>query len=221
MTHRRRLSSVLSCAVLLSLVGTNAAWAMPGAQPPAPPGLYLKSGSFAPGTGQQPAIPPGLAIAGYNAQQRGYYIVQFAGPILQEWRDAVTATGADVVAYLPDFARGLITLSQHSVAYGRAWHTPNQQTVSTVELIRLIGAELGTPITTRTVSPLMLALAGLFVPIVREMKEMRYEFEEAYIVDDSQFRAAFDAVTTPLPDAVRATVAWFRQQHAQAMKQAA
>jgi hypothetical protein len=104
MTHRRRLSSVLTFAVLLSLVGTNAAWAMPGAQPPAPPGLYLKSGNFAPGAGQQPAIPPGLAIAGYNAQQRGYYIVQFAGPILQEWRDALTATGADVVAYLPDFA---------------------------------------------------------------------------------------------------------------------
>ena len=123
--------------------------------------------------------------------------------------------------YLPDFARGLITLSQHSAAYGRAWHTPNPQTVSTAELIRLISAELGAPITTRTVSPLMLALAGLFVPIVREMKEMRYEFEAAYVVDDSQFRAAFGAVTTPLPDAVRATVAWFRQQHAQAMKQAA
>jgi hypothetical protein len=32
-----------------------------------------------------------------------------------------------------------------------------------------------------------------------------------YIVDDSQFRAAFGAQTTPLPEAVRATVAWFRQ----------
>ena len=67
----------------------------------------------------------------------------------------------------------------------------------------------------------MLSLAGLFVPIVREMKEMRYEFEAAHVVDDSQFRATFGAETTPLPDAVRATVAWFRQQHAEAMKQAA
>lgn len=123
--------------------------------------------------------------------------------------------------YLPDFARGLITLSQHREAYGRAWHTPNQPTVSTAEMIRLFAAELGTPIKTRTVNPLMLSLVGLFVPIVREMKEMRYEFEEAYTVDDSQFRAAFGAATTPLPDAVRATVAWFRQQHTQAMMQAA
>lgn len=123
--------------------------------------------------------------------------------------------------YLPDFARGLITLSQHDAAYGRAWHTPNHQTVSTAEMIRLFAAELETPIKTRTVSPLMLALLGMFVPIVREMQEMHYTFEEAYTVDDSQFRAAFGATTTPLAAAVRATVTWFRQHHAQALPQAA
>lgn len=123
--------------------------------------------------------------------------------------------------YLPDFARGLITLSQRREAYGRAWHTPNHQTVSTAEMIRLFAAELGAPIQTRTVSPLMLTLAGLFVPVVREMQEMRYEFEEAYVVDDNQFCATFGAATTPLPDAVQATVAWFRQHYAHAPKQAA
>ncbi|MFO7633833.1 MAG: NAD-dependent epimerase/dehydratase family protein [Caldilinea sp.] len=123
--------------------------------------------------------------------------------------------------YLPDFARGLITLSRHSEAYGRAWHTPNHQTISTAELIRLIGAEMGQEIKTRAVSPLMVSMLGLFVPIVREMKEMMYEFQEPYIVDDSQFRAAFGAQTTPLRDAARSTVAWFRQHHVQGMKQVA
>lgn len=116
--------------------------------------------------------------------------------------------------YLPDFARGLITLSQHTEAYGRAWHTPNHQTVSTAEMIRLFGIELGQTIKTRQVSPLMLSMVGVFVPIVREMKEMRYEFEQGFTVDDSQFRAAFGAQTTPLPEAVQATVAWFRRHHA-------
>lgn len=122
--------------------------------------------------------------------------------------------------YLPDFARGLITLSRRTEAYGRAWHTPNHQTISTAAMTRLFAAALGTPIKTRTVSPFMLSLAGLFVPVVREMQEMRYEFEEAYVVDDSQFRAAFGAMTTPLPDAVRATVAWFRQHHAPTLQRA-
>lgn len=45
----------------------------------------------------------------------------------------------------------------------------------------------------------MLGMVGLFVPIVREMKEMAYEFEEPYIVDDSQFRQTFSAETRPFP----------------------
>lgn len=72
---------------------------------------------------------------------------------------------------------------------------------------------------TRTVSRFMLTMVGLFVPMVREIKEMAYEFEEPYVVDDSRFRAAFGAQTTPMDEAVRTTVAWFRQQAA-AQKQA-
>jgi len=50
----------------------------------------------------------------------------------------------------------------------------------------------------------------LFVPIVREMKEMAYEFDEPYVVDDTSFRGAFSAQTTPLDEAVMATVTWYR-----------
>jgi nucleoside-diphosphate-sugar epimerase len=115
--------------------------------------------------------------------------------------------------YVPDFARALITLSENEEAYGRAWHAPNAATVSTSEMVKLFESELGQPVKTRVVSPLMVSLAALFVPIVREMKEMAYEFNEAYVVDDSQFRAAFGAQTTPLADAVRATVAWAKADH--------
>jgi nucleoside-diphosphate-sugar epimerase len=114
--------------------------------------------------------------------------------------------------YVPDFARGLITLSEHEEAYGRAWHAPNAETISTRAILQHFATAWGHPIKSRTVSPLMLALAGLFVPIVREMKELAYEFDEPYIVDDSRFRAAFGAQTTPLAGAVAATVAWFNRR---------
>ena len=123
--------------------------------------------------------------------------------------------------YLPDFARALITLSQHEEAYGRAWHVPNAATISTQAFIGLFEQEMGQPVKRRTVSRFMLSVVGLFVPIVREMKEMLYEFEEPYIVDDSQFRAAFGAETTPLPEAVAATVAWYQDQAKQTARLAA
>lgn len=110
--------------------------------------------------------------------------------------------------YAPDFARALITLSEQEAAYGRAWHVPNTETISTRAMLQQFEAAMRHPIASRVVSPLMLSLAGLFVPIVREMNEMAYQFNEPFCVDDSQFRAAFGAQTTPLAEAVAATVAW-------------
>ena len=39
-----------------------------------------------------------------NAGGHDYYVVQFSGPILAEWRAALEASGAEILAYLPDFA---------------------------------------------------------------------------------------------------------------------
>ena len=115
---------------------------------------------------------------------------------------------------MPDFARALIGLSRCEEAYGRAWHVPNAPTVSTLEMVHKFETALGQAVKTRVVSPLMLSMVGLFVPIVREMKEMAYEFEEPYVVDDSRFRAAFDVQPTPLDEAVAATVGWYRKHRA-------
>lgn len=56
----------------------------------------------------------------------------------------------------------------------------------------------------------MLSVLGLFNPMMREFKEMYYEFAEPYVVDDSKFRRTFGNGVTPLDTAVRETVAWYR-----------
>jgi hypothetical protein len=66
--------------------------------------IRLKGTQFTPGRGEQPRIPPGLTIAGYASGERGYFIVQFEGPVLESWKADVTATGAELLDYIPDFA---------------------------------------------------------------------------------------------------------------------
>ncbi len=56
----------------------------------------------------------------------------------------------------------------------------------------------------------MVNTVGLFNGNVRELKEMLYEFEEPFVVDDSRFKATFGDIATPLPEAIDTTVAWFR-----------
>jgi len=57
----------------------------------------------------------------------------------------------------------------------------------------------------------LLTLLGQFNSMLREMKGMLYEFEEPYVVDDSQFRQAFGASPTPHVKAIKETMAWYRK----------
>jgi hypothetical protein len=51
---------------------------------------------------------------------------------------------------------------------------------------------------------------GLVNPMMRELAEMAYQFNEPFILDTSKYESAFGAAGTPLADAVAATVAWYR-----------
>jgi serine protease AprX len=103
---RKKLYLIIALGLLLVLplgVGGGVSQASPPRQGP-PAAIKLKAATFVPGLGQAPAIPPGLTIAGYAQAQRGYYIVQFNGPVEQAWKDQLTALGAELLGYIPDFA---------------------------------------------------------------------------------------------------------------------
>ena len=61
----------------------------------------------------------------------------------------------------------------------------------------------------------MLTLAGVFSAMIREIKETAYQWTDPWVVDTSKFQATFGPVEeTPLPEAVEATLAWFRSRSA-------
>lgn len=114
-------------------------------------------------------------------------------------------------SYLPDIAIGLATLGEHDQADGRVWHLPSAPAVTTRSFIEQIYAAAGRKPTIRTTPKAMISLIGLFNSNVRESQEMLYEFEEPFVVDHSQYDAAFGNHATPLPEAIDTTLAWFRK----------
>jgi hypothetical protein len=52
--------------------------------------------------------------------------------------------------------------------------------------------------------------AGLFVPPIRGISELFYEFDSPFVMDSSRFVSAFGDVATPLDAAIAATLEWFR-----------
>lgn len=115
--------------------------------------------------------------------------------------------------YIEDFGEALAVAGERDEALGQAWHAPSDQPRLTQrEIMTLFFDEIGRPPKMSGASrPMMMAL-GLFVPAVRELVPLLYQFEKPYIVDSGKFERAFGVRATPLREAVRRTVAWFRAQ---------
>ncbi|AUG76757.1 NAD-dependent epimerase [Kitasatospora sp. MMS16-BH015] len=118
-------------------------------------------------------------------------------------------------SYLPDLARGLVELAGQERAWGRAWHLPTAPALSAREMVTRLADEAGTmPVPVRPLPPLVLGLAGLFSPLLRELKEIRYQFDAPFVLDSSAYEAEFTVRATPLEEQLRATVAWWRERTA-------
>jgi nucleoside-diphosphate-sugar epimerase len=112
--------------------------------------------------------------------------------------------------YVPDIGKGLVILGERDEASGQAWHLPSAQTVTTRQFIEMIFAENGYPARIRAVPDRMLKTLAVFNPMLREVAEMLYEFEEPFIVDHSRYARTFGNHATPLQEAIHTTVEWFR-----------
>jgi nucleoside-diphosphate-sugar epimerase len=113
------------------------------------------------------------------------------------------------VTYLPDFARGLVTLGTRDDALGQAWHVPSAETVTTREFARLVFDAAGHPLRLRVLPSVLLAGLAIFNPMLRAVREQQYQRTAPWVVDHSRFARAFGAHPTPHPEAISTTIAWF------------
>jgi nucleoside-diphosphate-sugar epimerase len=118
------------------------------------------------------------------------------------------------VTYIEDFGRALVTLGEHDEALGEVWHVPNADTVTMRRFVEMVFDGTGHAPRLRAAPRWGIALAGLFNPTMRAVKEQLYQSEQPWVVDSSKFERAFSWTATPLRDAVDATVAWFRDHAA-------
>jgi nucleoside-diphosphate-sugar epimerase len=109
--------------------------------------------------------------------------------------------------YIPDVATGLAALGQDPGAAG-TFMLPCRTAVTTRQLVARIAAALGRPIVVSQMPPLLVTLLALGMPILREMKEMAYQWEEPFVVDDAKFRARYGDLSTPEEAAAKGTVEW-------------
>ncbi|WP_052548692.1 NAD-dependent epimerase/dehydratase family protein [Enhygromyxa salina] len=109
-------------------------------------------------------------------------------------------------SYTPDVARGLAELGTRPEAVGRAFHLPLSWAGSSRGLVERFGQALGQAGAIRAVPSWALTAVGVVSPTVRAIREMIYQWEVPYVIDDRRFCATFGVEATPIDEAIRATL---------------
>lgn len=109
--------------------------------------------------------------------------------------------------YTPDGGKATALLGNTPDAYNQVWHLPTADNPPTgKEWIEAIAREMGVEPRYRVAGKLTVRLLGLFVPVMREMLEMLYQFDRDYVFDSGKFETRFGVKPTPYLEGIKAIV---------------
>ena len=109
--------------------------------------------------------------------------------------------------YTPDAARGTAMLGNADDTWGEVWHLPTPLAPPTGrEWVEAVAAELDVEPRLQVMGRMLLNLSALFVPIMRELREMAYQYDRDYVFLSDKFNRRFGFAPTGYADGIRAIV---------------
>lgn len=112
------------------------------------------------------------------------------------------------LTFTPDAARATALLGNTPDAYNQVWHLPTDPNPLTArQIATLFEKEMGGPGGVSVLPLWMMKALGLFMPIMRELPEMMYQYDRDYVFDSRKFDERFRFETTPYAKGVKLTVA--------------
>ena len=109
--------------------------------------------------------------------------------------------------YTPDAAKATAMLGNTEDAFNRVWHLPtDKNTLTGREFITLFAQEMNVANKVFVMPAWLIRVVGTFIPIMKEMPEMMYQFDRDYFFDSSKFEKKFNFKTTSYQEGVKLTV---------------
>ena len=118
------------------------------------------------------------------------------------------ATKIHSFTYVPDAARATALLGNTPDAVNQVWHLPTSTERWTGKaFIERFANQMHVAPRYTVLSKALIKVLGLFIPILKEMHEMLYQYYRDYFFNSEKFAYRFpDFVTTPYEDGIRKTV---------------
>ena len=97
-----------------------------------------------------------------------------------------------------DCGKALYLLSKSESNFNQTWHMPTANPAKTgEELIKIAAEKLDVKPDYTVLKKWMFKLIGTFNPLIKELTEMLYQYEDDYIFDSSKFEKKFNFTPTP------------------------
>jgi nucleoside-diphosphate-sugar epimerase len=121
--------------------------------------------------------------------------------------------------YIPDVAAGLMTLGcADADAFGRPWMLPCAPAGTFRDLIARLERGAGRTLRVAQVPRWIVKAMGLAVPLMRELDEMLYQWDEPFVVDDRRFRERFHGAPADADQAAAGTLEWALRHYDASMR---
>ncbi|MFU8843669.1 MAG: NAD-dependent epimerase/dehydratase family protein [Bacteroidales bacterium] len=109
--------------------------------------------------------------------------------------------------FTPDAGKATALLGNTNDAFGQVWHLPTASNPFTGrEWIENIAGELAVKPKYQLASKWMVRVLGLFIPVMKEMVEMYYQYDRDYVFDSSKFEKRFGINPTSYPEGIKEIV---------------
>ena len=119
----------------------------------------------------------------------------------------IDATKKHSFIYTPDAAKATAILGNTPEAYNQVWHLPtDKNTLTGEEWVSLFNKEMNSSKKVMVLPMFMLRILGIFMPFMREMPEMMYQYDRDYFFDSSKFNKYFNFTPTSYETGVKQIV---------------
>jgi nucleoside-diphosphate-sugar epimerase len=119
----------------------------------------------------------------------------------------INANNKHSFTFTPDAAKATALLGNTVDAFNQVWHLPtDKNTLTGREFIELFARELKVKSRVFVMPMWLIKLMGLFVPVLREMPEMMYQYDRDYFFDSSKFEKRFNFNPTTYTEGIRLIV---------------
>jgi hypothetical protein len=108
------------------------------------------------------------------------------------------------MSYAPDVAKATVILGNTESAFNQIWNLPTDpQEITGEERINLFATKMNTSNKYQVLLRWGLKVLGLFIPILNEMYEMRYNYDGDYYFYSTKFNKEFNFTPTKNTVAVK------------------